>query len=136
VWKAKLFTPPSLMKRFLIKSLPILLLSFVLLGLVPSGTGEVGEIFFAVTRTNIAAVSVNLPFGFSSAIVGISTPSTNTDDICIDWIGGTAVCPAANTAGDDLIPASTSVILDNYGVSSISVIAASGTQTISIRAWR
>lgn len=94
-----------------------------------------GKQFYSVKRANIAASSINVSFGFKAKKIAVFTPTANTDEICIDWTGGTAVCPAANTAGDDRIPAATSVILDEYGVTSISVIAASGTQTIYIRAW-
>jgi hypothetical protein len=94
-----------------------------------------GTAFYAIKRDNIAGVSVNLAFGFTSKKIVVETPSTNTDEICIDWIGGTAVCPAANTAGDDRIAAGRSIILDDYAGTSISVIAASGTQTVYVRAY-
>jgi len=94
-----------------------------------------GKQFYAVKRDNVGAASINIPFGFRAKKIAINTPAANTNEICIDWTGGTAVCPAANAAGDDRIPASTSVILDDYGTSSISVIAAAGAQVIYVRAW-
>lgn len=95
-----------------------------------AGTG-----FATVKRTDIAAASVNLSFGFTSKKVALEFPLTNTDEVCVDWTGGTAVCPAANTAGDDRFAPGDSIIIDEYAVTSVSVIAASGTQTVYIRAW-
>jgi len=96
-----------------------------------------GSNFYAVKRTDIdSATSVNLAFGFTSKKVVLETPVANTDEVCIDWTGGTAVCPAANTAGDDRIPAGRSIVLDDYAVTSISVISASGTQTVYVRAFK
>jgi hypothetical protein len=94
-----------------------------------------GAGFYAIKRDNIAAASVNLAFGFTSKKVALEFPLTNTDEVCLDWTGGTAVCPAANTAGDDRFAPGDSIILDEYAVTSLSVIAASGTQTVYIRAW-
>lgn len=96
-----------------------------------SGTG-----WASVKRDNITTSSVNFSFGFTSKKVALEFPLTNTDEICIDWTGGTAVCPAANTAGDDRYAPGDSILLDEYAVTSISVIAASGTQTVYIRAWQ
>lgn len=95
-----------------------------------AGTG-----FYAIKRDNIAAASVNLSFGFTSKKVALEFPLTNTDEVCLDWTGGTAVCPAANTAGDDRFAPGDVILLDEYAVTSVSVIAASGTQTVYIRAW-
>ena len=94
-----------------------------------------GAAFYAVKRVNIGAASANLAFGFTSKKVSIETDPSNTDEVCIDWLGGTAVCPAANTAGDDRLAAGRTIILDEYAQTSISVIAASGTQIVYIRAW-
>lgn len=94
-----------------------------------------GTAFYAVKLTNVAAVSVNIPFGFTSKKVVVETSSGNTSEICVDWIGGTAVCPALDTAGDDRVGAGRTITLDDYAVTSISVISSSGTQTISVRAW-
>lgn len=94
-----------------------------------------GTNFYAIKRDNIAAASVNLPFGFTSNTVIIETPGSNTDNIIIDWAGGTAAAPAANTAGDDIIEPGRTVILDWFKGTSISVIAASGTQTVYVRAF-
>lgn len=96
-----------------------------------AGTG-----FATVKRTDIAAASVNLSFGFTSKKVALEFPLTNTDEVCVDWTGGTAVCPAANTSGDDRFAPGDSILLDEYAVTSVSVIAASGTQTVYIRAWQ
>lgn len=94
-----------------------------------------GTAFFSVKRENIAAASVNIAYGFTSKKISIRAPLTNTDEICIDYIGGTAVCPAANTAGDSRIAPGGSILLDDYAQTSLSVIAASGTQTVFIDAW-
>lgn len=95
-----------------------------------SGTG-----FFSVKRDNIAAVSVNLAFGLTSRKISIRAPLTNTDEICVDYLGGTAVCPAANTSGDSRIAPGGAIILDDYSQTSISVISSSGTQTVYVDAW-
>ena len=96
----------------------------------PSGTA-----FFSVVRTDIAASSVNLAFGFTSKKVVVTAASANTDDVCVDWLGGTAVCPAANTAGDARLLPGQSILLDDYAVTSLSVISASGTQRVNVTAW-
>lgn len=94
-----------------------------------------GTAFFSVKRDNIAAASVNLAFGFTSKKISIRAAPFNTDEVCIDYIGGTAACPAANTAGDSRIAPGGSILLDDYAQTSLSVIAASGTQTVFIDAW-
>ena len=96
----------------------------------------VGNAFYAIKRVNITTASVNLAFGFTAKKVFIQMASANDDEVCIDWDGGTAACPAANTAGNDRMVAGDGVILDDFIGTSISVIAASGTQTVYIRAWR
>jgi len=98
-------------------------------------TEKSGTAFYAIKRVDIAAASVNLAFGFTSKKVVVECPGSNTDEVVIDWIGGAAVVPAANTAGDDRVAAGRIVTLDDYAVTSISVIAASGTQTVYVRAW-
>lgn len=95
-----------------------------------SGTG-----FYATKLENLTTASQNTAFGFTSKKVSIRSPLTNTDEICIDWLGGVAVCPPANTAGDSRIQPGGSIILDDYAVSSLSFISASGTQTIFVNAW-
>ena len=90
---------------------------------------------YSILRANLGTSSVNHAFGFTSRKVRIVTPSTNTQNVCIDWLGGTAVCPAANTAGDGVLIPNQSLILDDLRVTSISAIAASGTQTVNIQAW-
>ena len=92
--------------------------------------------FYAVKRTDIGASSVNIPFGFVPTVVQIQAASTNADEVCIDWSGGTAVCPAADTAGDDALEAGSTITIDGFGTRSISVIAASGTLTVYVRGWR
>jgi len=95
-----------------------------------------GTQFYSVKRTNIGGASVNIAFGFTSKKIVVETAAANTDEVCIDWLGGAAVCPAADTAGDDRVGSGRTITLDEYAVTSISVIAASGTQTIYVRAWR
>lgn len=95
-----------------------------------SGTG-----FYAIKSENLTTASQNFAFGFTSRKVAIRSPMTNTDEICIDYLGGTAVCPAANTAGDSRIQPGGSIILDDYAGTSLSFIAASGTQTVYVDAW-
>lgn len=94
-----------------------------------------GNNFFSIKDTAIAAVSQNFSFGFTSNKVIIETDSANGDEVCIDWAGGTAVCPAADTAGDDRVGSGRAIVLDDFAVSSISVISSSGTNTITVRAW-
>lgn len=95
-----------------------------------------GTAFVAIKRTDIAAASANVAFGFTSKKVALEFPLTNTDEVCVDWIGGTAVCPAANTAGDDRFAPGDVIVLDDYAVTSLSFISASGTQTVYMRAWQ
>lgn len=95
----------------------------------------VGTSFYANDRANITTSSVNLAFGFTSRKVKVIASPNNTADVCIDWLGGTAVCPAANTAGDDRLKAGTAIILDDYAVTSLSVIADTGTQQVQVAAW-
>ena len=104
-------------------------------GAINVSTDTSGTAFYAIKRVDIAAASVNLAFGFTSKKVVIECPGSNTDEVVIDWIGGAAVVPAANTAGDDRIAPGRTIILDNYAVTSISVIAASGTQSVYVRAF-
>ncbi len=92
--------------------------------------------FYAIKLTNLTTASQNLAFGFTPRIVIVETGAANTDEICPDWLGATAVCPAANTAGDDRLAANRTITLDGYGSTSISLIAASGTQTVFVRAFR
>ena len=90
---------------------------------------------YFIKRTNITTASVNLAFGFTSKTIMIETGQSNDAEIAIDYLGGTAVAPAANTAGNDLVDAGRIITLD-VATTSISVIAVSGTQTIYVRAWR
>ena len=94
-----------------------------------------GTAFFSVNRVNITTSSVNLAFGFTSKKIAVRASVSNTADLCIDWIGGTAVCPAANTAGDGRLHPGDVYILDDYAQTSLAVIAESGTQTVDIDAW-
>lgn len=91
---------------------------------------------YEIKRVNITTSSVNLAFGFTAKKIEINLPLTNTDEMCIDWTGGTAACPSANTAGNGRYPVGYSRVLEPTSFTSISVIAASGTQTIYVRAWR
>ena len=93
-----------------------------------------GSGVFSIKDTAIAAASQNFSFGFTSQKVSIEAASTNSDDVCIDWIGGTAVCPAADTAGDYRLKPGVAILLDEYSVTSISAISASGTNEINILA--
>lgn len=113
----------------------ILLACLLLITLIlPMGVGAAD--FYAVKRTNITTSSVNIEFGFPAKILIIHADSSNGAEVCINWKGDPAVCPAADTAGADRLPAGNAITLDNYGISEISVIAASGTQIIYVRAWR
>lgn len=94
-----------------------------------------GVTSFSVKRDNIAAASVNLAFGFTSKKIAVRADVTNTDEVCIDWLGATAVCPAANTSGDGRLKPGTTYFIDDYAQTSLSAIAASGTQIIYIDAW-
>ena len=105
------------------------------LATIAAGTGLAGTQFFSVVRDNIAASSVNLAFGFTSKKVSVLASINNTDEVCLDWLGGTAVCPAANTAGDARLIPGQAIILDSYAVTSLSVIANSGTQRVTVTAW-
>lgn len=117
------------MKRLL----PFLLALLILLAVVSEGGAL--ETFF-VKRANITTTSATISFDFPALVVQVQAPSANTDEVCVDWVGGGAVCPAANTAGDDRIPAGSAITLDNFKSGAVSLIAASGTQTVFIRAWR
>lgn len=103
---------------------------------VPVTEAVSGAGFFAVKRDDIAASSVNTAFGFTSKKVAVSVPNSNTADVCVDWIGGTAVCPAANTSGDARLAPGTAIIMDAYSVTSLSFISDSGTQTVTVQAWQ
>ena len=121
------------MKRYLTICM-LLFVAFVTMAPSPPGAST-GARFFAVKRADITTSSVNLAFGFTSRRVVIETDPANTAELCVDWKGGTAVCPAANTSGDDTIRAGSIILFDDFGVSSVSVIAASGTLTIYVRAY-
>lgn len=97
---------------------------------------NLGNQFYAIKRTNITTSSVNIAFGFTAKMIILETDPANDADIAVDWNGGTAVVPSANTAGDDLVSADRIITLDKFYVSSISVIAVSGTQTVTVRAFR
>lgn len=94
-----------------------------------------GAAFFAITDTAIAAVSQNFAFGFTSKKVFISAPTTNSDGVCIDHAGGTAICPASDTAGDDVLEPGESISIDEHAITSVSAISVSGTNTIVVRAF-
>lgn len=116
--------------------LTCLLMFIMFVTMAPSPPGaSTGARFFAVKRANITTSSANLAFGFTSRRVVVETDPANAAELCVDWKGGTAVCPSANTAGDDTIAAGRIVLFDDFGVSSISVIAASGTLTVYVRAY-
>ncbi len=91
---------------------------------------------FSVERDNITTASVNLAFGLTAKTVAIEANATNTAVIAIDWVGGTAVCPAINTPGDARFPIGRVIIKDDANIKSISVIACSGTQSVNVTAWQ
>ena len=96
-----------------------------------------GTAFYAIKRDNITnAASVNLAFGFTSKKVIVETAISNSNDIVVDWLGGAAVIPAANAAGDDRIAPGRIVVFDDYAIASISVIADSAAnQVVYVRAY-
>ena len=112
----------------------LVFVAFVTMAPSPPGAST-GARFFAVKRANITTSSVNIAFGFTSRRVVVETDPANADEICVDWKGGTAACPSANASGDDTVRAGSIVLFDDFGVSSISVIAASGTLTVYVRAY-
>ena len=91
---------------------------------------------YSVKRTDITTTSVNIDWSFTPLAVMVTNDDGNTAEICINWTGGTASCPASDTAGSDRLPVGATVIApDHYSPGSISIIAASGTQTVYVRAW-
>ncbi len=104
-------------------------------GLTVSLGANSGTNFFAILDTGITTASQNFAFGFTSNKVIVEAPATNTANICVDWLGGTAVCPSSDTAGDDVMTPGTSILLDFYNQTSVSAIAASGTQSVNVRAY-
>jgi hypothetical protein len=104
-------------------------------GTVTTTPPTAGAAFFAIKDTAITTASQNFAFGFTSEKVAIVADQTNTAELCVDWLGGTAVCPATDVAGDDRLAAGEIIFIDDYAQTSIAVIAASGTQTVFIRAW-
>lgn len=96
-----------------------------------------GVNFYSIKDAGLNTTAVNYAFGFTSKQLIIETLSTNTDDICINWTGNAvATCPAANTAGNDRIPAGRIITLDSYAVTQIGAISNSSNQTIIIRAFK
>ncbi len=91
---------------------------------------------FSVERDNITTASVNLDFNFTASAIAIEAVATNTAVIAVDLVGGTAVCPAVNTAGDMRMPIGRIIMKENADVASISVIACSGTQGVNVTAWQ
>lgn len=105
-------------------------------GLLVDTGNLIGTDFFAITRNDITTTSVNLAFGLTSDKILIETPSGNTANVCVNYNGEVAACPAANTAGDHSIAPGTRIVLDDFQGTSVSVVAASGTQTVTIVAWQ
>lgn len=95
----------------------------------------VGANIYAINRNDISSTSISIPFGFTSRKVLVSFPITNTDIVCLDWQGTTAVCSSVNTSGDAKFSPGTSVIIDDIATAGIQVIAASGTQSIFVQAF-
>ena len=108
-------------------------LLIVLMLVFPSSVLSIDTYF--LKKVDLTTTSVTVDFGFPAKIIQIQADSGNADEICVDWKGSTAVCPAANTAGDDVIPAGVTVTVDGYRGQQVSLIAASGTLTFYIRAW-
>ena len=95
-----------------------------------------GRLAFAVKRTNVGSTSINFNWGFTCQKIVIQAPTANTDDVYVDFTGGTAVNPGANTSGVSFaMIAGTSLVLDDFRADSLSVIANSGTQTIIVGAF-
>lgn len=97
--------------------------------------GYVGNQYYAIKLTNVGTSTINVPFILMAKKIALSTPLTNTDDVCVAYNAGIAVCPQVNTPGNDRIGAGNAVVLDQFWSNQVSVVAASGTQTIYIRAW-
>jgi hypothetical protein len=91
--------------------------------------------FFAITDAAVTTGSENFAFGFTSKKVMVVADVGNGADVCLDWLGGTAVCPTANTAGDDVLRPGESIVLEDFRGTSVSAIAASGTIEVTVRAW-
>jgi len=94
------------------------------------------SISFYAIKYALGTSSQNFAFGFLSGFVEVQADGANDDDIAIDWLGGTAVVPSANTAGDDLLKPGEARFFPKWAVTSVSCIAVSGTQTVSVRAAR
>ena len=93
--------------------------------------------YYAIKRTNITTSSVLIDFGaINVSIITVYANSGNSSDVYIDWNGGTAVVPAANVAGNYCLASGQTITLDIRGMkrNKISIIAESGTQTVSILA--
>lgn len=85
--------------------------------------GTSGAGVYAIERTNISTSSVNLAFGMTSGKLELTAYSSNTADICVDFSGGTAVCPSANTAGHYRLKPGKSIMMDDMKITSVSLIA-------------
>ncbi|HDY89998.1 MAG TPA: hypothetical protein ENH82_17990 [bacterium] len=93
--------------------------------------------YYAIKRTNITTSSVLIDFGaINVSIITVYANSGNSSDVYIDWNGGMAVVPAANVAGNYCLASGQTITLDIRGMkrNKISIIAESGTQTVSILA--
>ncbi len=97
------------------------------------GTSE-----YSIKRTNIDPnTSVNLAFGFTAQNVFVYASNSNTQELIVDWLGGTAVAPSANTAGDFTLSIGGHMTKSNFQTTSISLISAgTGSQTVYVNAWR
>lgn len=94
--------------------------------------------FYAIKKTNLTTISVNLDFDLKAKTVLVRADVSNDANICINWDGGTAVCPASDTAGNIVLEPGIGIVIDMFRSSpkqSISVIAANGTQTITVMAF-
>ncbi len=101
------------------------------------GENYFNTMYYAIKKTNITTSSTLIDFGaINVSIVTIYASSENSSDVYIDWNGGTAVVPEENVAGNFCLSIGQSLTLDIRGMKrdKISIIAESGTQTVSILA--
>ena len=101
------------------------------------GRSYFSDMYYAIKRTDITTTSVLIDFGvINVSVITVYANSGNSADVYIDWNGGTAVVPTANVAGNYCLEVGQTTTLDIRGMKrdKISMIAESGTQTVSILA--
>lgn len=108
--------------------------------------GEAIEVYSVALANLTTAVAMDFGFDASytnfSGTIQLSTPTANTQNVCVNFqtsatVLSNATCPAANTAtvlGIVMAPGET-ITLYNYAASGISAVAASGTQSLRVKAW-